>query len=57
MGKSQEVRSPAGFLWPFDAYYGWAIAGTALVVSFASSHGRVGTNNRRAEPVTTAWTP
>lgn len=29
-------RSPAGIFWPFDAYYGWAIAGTALVVSFAS---------------------
>ena len=24
-------------LWPFDAYYGWAIAWTALIVSFASS--------------------
>ena len=30
-------RRPAGFLWPFNAYYGWAIAWTALVVSFASS--------------------
>ncbi len=37
MGSPQRVRNPAGFLWPFDAYYGWAIAGTALVVSFASS--------------------
>ncbi len=23
--------------WPFDAYYGWAVAWTALIVSFASS--------------------
>ena len=30
-------RRPAGFLWPFNAYYGWAIAWTALIVSFASS--------------------
>ena len=30
-------RRPAGFFWPFDAYYGWAVAWTALVVSFASS--------------------
>ena len=37
MSSPQGVRNPAGFLWPFDAYYGWAIAGTALVVSFASS--------------------
>ena len=37
MASTEKVRSPAGLLWPFDAYYGWAIAGTALVVSFASS--------------------
>ncbi len=36
MGAPQRARSPAGSLWPFDAYYGWAIASTALVVSFAS---------------------
>ena len=30
-------RRPAGFLWLFNAYYGWAIAWTALIVSFASS--------------------
>ena len=30
-------RRPAGFLWPFNAYYGWAIAWTALIVSFMSS--------------------
>ena len=35
-GSVRRVRSPAGALWPFDAYYGWAIASTALVVSFAS---------------------
>lgn len=34
---SARTRKPAGFLWPFDAYYGWAIAWTALIVSFASS--------------------
>ena len=37
MAASPPVRRPARFFWPFDAYYGWAIAGTALVVSFASS--------------------
>ncbi len=36
MSAPRRARSPAGFLWPFDAYYGWAIASTALVVSFAS---------------------
>ena len=29
-------RSPAGFFWPFNIYYGWAIASTSLIVSFAS---------------------
>lgn len=37
MAASPPARRPARLLWPFDAYYGWAIAGTALVVSFASS--------------------
>ncbi len=37
MAANPPVRRPARLLWPFDAYYGWAIAGTALVVSFASS--------------------
>ena len=30
-------RRRASIFWPFDAYYGWAIAWTALIVSFASS--------------------
>ncbi len=30
-------RRRTSIFWPFDAYYGWAIAWTALVVSFASS--------------------
>ena len=34
---SAPPRRPAGILWPFNAYYGWAVAWTALVVSFASS--------------------
>ena len=30
-------RRRRNLFWPFDAYYGWAIAWTALIVSFASS--------------------
>ncbi len=30
-------RRRTNLFWPFDAYYGWAIAWTALIVSFASS--------------------
>ena len=30
-------RRRSSLFWPFDAYYGWAIAWTALIVSFASS--------------------
>ena len=30
-------RWRTSLFWPFDAYYGWAIAWTALIVSFASS--------------------
>jgi len=31
-----KISSPAGIFWPFNIYYGWAIASTSLIVSFAS---------------------